>query len=42
MAQDPLKIDQLQIEPGSGETLTIGRDATTGALKFTEDRKSVV
>jgi hypothetical protein len=36
MAQDPLQIDQLQIEPGSGDTLTITRNAADGALKFVD------
>ena len=36
MPQPPFHIDQLQIEPGSGQTLLINRDATTGSLKFTD------
>lgn len=35
MAQSPLKVDQLQIEPSSGEILTISRD-TTGSILFTD------
>jgi len=34
MAQSPFLIDQIQIEPGSGDTLLFGRDAATGALRF--------
>jgi hypothetical protein len=37
MAQPPLKVDALQFEPGSGQTLLIERDAGTGALKFTDN-----
>ena len=36
MPQPPFLIDQLQIEPGSGDTLTIDRDSTDGALKFVD------
>jgi hypothetical protein len=36
MPQPPLLVDQLQIEPGSGDTLTIDRDSTDGALKFVD------
>lgn len=36
MAQDPIKADAFQIEPGSGQTLLIDRDAATGSLKFTD------
>jgi hypothetical protein len=34
MAQDPVKVDQLQIEPGSGQNLRISRNAATGGLLF--------
>jgi len=34
MPQSPFLVDALQVEPGSGDTLTISRDATAGALKF--------
>ena len=34
MAQDPFLIDQIQIEPGSGQTLLVSRDAATGALRL--------
>lgn len=34
MAQSPFLIDQIQIEPGSNQTLLINRDAATGALRF--------
>lgn len=34
MAQSPFKVDQLQIEPGSGDTLIIDRDPGTGSLRF--------
>lgn len=34
MAQPPFLIDQIQIEPGSGQTLLIKRDAATGSLLF--------
>ena len=36
MPQDPLLVDQIQIEPGSGDTLIISRDAATGELKFVD------
>lgn len=36
MAQDPFKADAIQIEPGSAGSRLIERDATTGALKFTD------
>jgi hypothetical protein len=36
MPQPPFLIDQLQVEPGSGQTLLINRDSTTGSLKFTD------
>lgn len=34
MAQGPFLIDQVQIEPGSGQVLLIYRDNTTGSLAF--------
>jgi hypothetical protein len=34
MPQSPLLTDQLQIEPGSGQTLLLNRDSATGSLKF--------
>ena len=34
MAQPPFQADAFQIEPGSGQTLTLSRDATTGAMVF--------
>lgn len=34
MAQSPLLVDAVQIEPGSSGTRTISRDATAGALKL--------
>lgn len=37
MVQDPLKVDQIRLEPGSGETLLIQRDSATGAFKFTDN-----
>lgn len=36
MTQAPFKVDALQIEPGSGQTLLVTRDPTTGGLKFTD------
>lgn len=36
MPQPPVLTDVLQIEPGSGDTLTVSRDATSGGLKFTD------
>ena len=36
MAQPPFLIDELQIEPGSGDTLTVSRDSTDGAMKFVD------
>lgn len=35
MAQDPFKVDQLQFEPGSGDTILIRRHSD-GSLKFTD------
>ena len=34
MAQSPFQVDALQIEPGSGDTLTIDRHATAGSMQF--------
>jgi hypothetical protein len=34
MAQLPFQVDVLQVEPGSGQTLKITRDAPTGSLRF--------
>lgn len=36
MAQPPFQADAIQIEPGSGQTLLIERDAATGSLRFTD------
>ena len=36
MPQPPLLVDALQIEPGSGDTLTVNRDAVAGAMKFVD------
>jgi hypothetical protein len=36
MAQPPFLVDQIQIDPGSGDTLTIGRYATDGSLRFVD------
>ena len=36
MPQSPFLVDQLQIEPGSGQTLLVNRDSATGSLKFTD------
>jgi hypothetical protein len=36
MAQPPYLVDVLQIEPGSGDTLTVSRDATAGAMSFVD------
>jgi hypothetical protein len=36
MAQPPFLVDGIQIEPGSGQVLTITRDPTTGALHFVD------
>ncbi len=36
MAQSPFQVDALQIEPGSGDTLTVGRDSTAGAMKLVD------
>lgn len=36
MAQPPFLVDAIQIEPGSGQTLTISRDVTDGSLKFVD------
>jgi len=34
MTQAPFQVDVLQVEPGSGQTLKITRDAPTGSLRF--------
>ena len=34
MSQPAFKVDVLQIEPGSGQTLTVSRDSATGSLLF--------
>ena len=36
MAQPPFLVDVLQVEPGSGQTLTVGRNAADGALRFVD------
>lgn len=36
MAQPNIQADGVRIEPGSGETLTITRDSTTGSLRFVD------
>lgn len=36
MPQPPFLVDAVQIEPGSGDTLTLSRDSTDGALKFVD------
>ena len=36
MPQNPFQADQFQIEPSSGDTLTISRDTTDGSLKFVD------
>lgn len=36
MAQPNIQADGVRIEPGSGQTLTITRDAATGSLRFTD------
>lgn len=36
MPQPPFLVDALQIEPGSGDTLTISRDSADGAMKFVD------
>ena len=37
MPQSPLLVDQVQIEPGSGQTLLLNRNAADGSLKFTDN-----
>jgi hypothetical protein len=34
MPQPPFLLDSLQVAPGSGDTITISRDAPTGSLRF--------
>ena len=36
MPQNPLQVDALQIEPASGDTLTVSRNAADGSLKFVD------
>lgn len=36
MTQPNFQVDGLRVEPGSGQTLTITRDPTTGSLRFTD------
>ena len=36
MAQPPFLLDVLQLEPGSGDTLTISRDASQGGMDFVD------
>ena len=36
MPQPPFLVDEIQIEPGSGDTLTVSRDPSDGALKFVD------
>ena len=36
MAQPPFQTDAIQIEPSSGDTLTIDRDPSTGGIRFTD------
>ena len=36
MPQSPFLVDALQIEPGSGDTLTLSRDSAEGAMKFVD------
>lgn len=42
MAQDPLKMDQLQIEPGAAGDRRIDRDPATGALRFQDAETSAI
>lgn len=36
MPQNPFQVDQLQIEPGSGEVITISRDSGDGSISFVD------
>lgn len=36
MPQPPYQVDQIQIDPSSGQTLIIRRNATTGAIEFVD------
>lgn len=36
MPQPPFQLDVLQVEPGSGDTLTISRDSAAGSMKFVD------
>lgn len=42
MPQPPFLVDEVQIEPGSGDTLTISRDSTDGAMAFVDAVVSVL
>lgn len=42
MPQPPFLVDELQIEPGSGDTLTISRDSTDGAMALVDAVVSVL
>jgi len=42
MPQPPFLVDELQIEPGSGDTLTISRDSTDGAMALVDEVVSVL
>ena len=37
MTQPGFQVDSLRVEPGSGQTLTISRDNTTGSLRFVDN-----
>ena len=37
MSQPNFQVDGLRVEPGSGQTLTISRDAATGSLRFVDE-----
>ena len=41
MAQDSFQVDQLQIEPYSGDTLKISRDSADGSLKLEDANLSI-
>ena len=36
MPQNPFQVDQLKIEPGSGDTITISRDSGDGSIAFVD------
>lgn len=42
MAQDPLKVDQLQIEPGAAGTRLLDRDPATGAMRLQDAVTSAI